>query len=53
VAEELADVLIYVLQLADKLDIDPVDAAWRKMEANGRKYPVERAKGRITKYTEL
>lgn len=53
VAEELADVLIYVLQLADKLDIDPVDAAWRKTEANGRKYPVERAKGRITKYTEL
>jgi len=53
VAEELADVLIYVLQLADKLGIDPVDAAWRKMEANGRKYPVERAKGRITKYTEL
>ncbi|MGQ4583075.1 MazG-like family protein [Lysobacter sp. F60174L2] len=53
VAEELADVLIYVLQLADKLCIDPVDAAWRKMEANDRKYPVERAKGRITKYTEL
>jgi len=53
VAEELADVLIYVLQLADKLGIDPVDAAWWKMEANGRKYPVERAKGRITKYSEL
>lgn len=53
VAEELADVLIYVLQLADKLGIDPVDAAWRKMAANGKKYPVERAKGRITKYSEL
>ena len=53
VAEELADVLIYALQLSDKLGIDPVDAAWRKMEANDRKYPVERAKGRITKYTEF
>ncbi|MGY0797983.1 nucleotide pyrophosphohydrolase [Lysobacter sp. A286] len=53
VAEELADVLLYLLQLADNLGIDPVDAAWRKMEANAKKYPVERAKGRITKYTEL
>ena len=51
--KNLADVLIYVLQLADKVGIYPVDAAWWKMEANGRKYPVERAKGRITKYTEL
>lgn len=53
VAAEMADVLLYLLQLADKLDIDPVDAAWRKMAANGKKYPVELAKGRMTKYTEL
>lgn len=53
VAEELADVLLYLLQLADKLGIDPVDAARQKMEVNAKKYPVEQAKGRIRKYTEL
>jgi len=53
VAEELADVLLYTLQLADKLGIEPLDAAWRKLEINKEKYPVERARGRSTKYTEL
>jgi len=53
VGEELADVLLYLLQLADKLGIDPVDAAWKKIETNAAKYPVDRAKGRMTKYTEL
>jgi NTP pyrophosphatase (non-canonical NTP hydrolase) len=52
-AEELADVLLYALQLADKLGIDPLDAAWKKLEANGKKYPAERARGRSAKYTEL
>lgn len=53
VAHELADVLIYTLQLAAKLGIDPLQAAWDKLRINGEKYPVERARGRITKYTEL
>lgn len=53
VAEEIADVLLYLLQLADKLDIDPIDAARRKMQANAAKYPVERARGSMRKYTEL
>ena len=53
VAEELADVLIYVLQLADKLDIDPVQAAERKVRLNAEKYPADRARGRIDKYTKL
>ena len=53
VAEELADVLLYTLQLADKLDIELLDAAWKKLEINKEKYPVERARGRSTKYTEL
>lgn len=52
-AEELADVLLYALQLADKLGIDPLDAAWKKLETNGEKYPAERARGRSSKYTEL
>jgi NTP pyrophosphatase (non-canonical NTP hydrolase) len=53
VADELADVLIYTLQLADKLGVDPLTAAWNKIEKNQEKYPVERAKGRMTKYTDL
>lgn len=53
VAEELADVLIYTLQLADKLGVDPLTAAWDKIQKNQEKYPVERTKGRMTKYTDL
>ena len=53
VAEELADVLLYTLQLAGKLGIEPLDAAWKKLETNKEKYPVELARGRSTKYTEL
>jgi NTP pyrophosphatase (non-canonical NTP hydrolase) len=53
VAEELADVLLYLLQIADKLGIDPLDAAREKMQLNALKYPVERAKGNMRKYTEL
>jgi len=39
VGTEIADVLLYLLQLADKLGIDPVEAAKRKMLANAVKYP--------------
>jgi len=53
VAEEIGDVTIYLMMLADRLGIDPLEAAWDKMEANGRKYPVERARGSAAKYTEL
>jgi NTP pyrophosphatase (non-canonical NTP hydrolase) len=53
VAEELADVLLYTLQLADKLGIDPLDAAWKKLKVNENKYPSDRARGRSTKYTDL
>ncbi|MGH8074942.1 MAG: nucleotide pyrophosphohydrolase [Lysobacter sp.] len=53
VGEELADVLIYLLQLADKLGIDPLEAARRKIRINAEKYPAERARGRIDKYTTL
>ena len=53
VGEELADVLLYLLQLADKLDIDPLQAAERKLRLNAEKYPAERARGRSDKYTEL
>ncbi|WP_426702921.1 nucleotide pyrophosphohydrolase [Rhodanobacter sp. Col0626] len=53
VAEEVADVFLYLLQLADKLGIDPLDAAHKKLLANAVKYPVERAKGTSKKYSEL
>lgn len=53
VREEIADVQIYLLLLARKLDIDLLQAAADKMEANARKYPVERARGTASKYTEL
>jgi len=53
IAQEIADVLIYLLQLADKLGIDPLDAARNKMKLNAAKYPVDRAKGTMKKYSEL
>lgn len=52
VEEELADILIYLVRLSDKLGIDLVDAAFRKIEINSRKYPVERVRGSAKKYTE-
>ncbi len=51
--EEIADVLLYLIRLADQLDIDPVAAAHRKLEANERKYPADKARGSNKKYTEL
>lgn len=53
VAEELADVLLYLVRLSDKLGIDLISAANRKLEKNAAKYPVEKSRGRSTKYTEL
>lgn len=53
VAGELADVLTYALLLADRLDLDPEQIIRAKLERTGRKYPVEKAKGRSTKYDRL
>ncbi|MCL4774607.1 MAG: nucleotide pyrophosphohydrolase [Burkholderiaceae bacterium] len=53
VGEEMADVLLYLVRLADKLDVDLVQAARRKMQLNAQKYPVERARGSSRKYTEI
>jgi len=53
VADEIADVLLYLTRLADVLDIDAIEAARRKMRINARKYPVRRAKGNARKYSEL
>jgi NTP pyrophosphatase (non-canonical NTP hydrolase) len=53
IADEIADVAIYLLELADNLDIDLIQAINSKLDKNARKYPVEKAKGVSTKYTEL
>ncbi|MGM0540190.1 MAG: nucleotide pyrophosphohydrolase [Thermodesulfobacteriota bacterium] len=51
-AEEVDDILIYLLLFAHKLDIDPVQAAQDKIEKNAEKYPAELVRGRSDKYTE-
>jgi len=53
IAEEVADVLLYLIRLADKLDINLVEAAHSKLQINALKYPIERARGSSKKYTEL
>ena len=53
IGNEIADVLIYLLRLCDRLGIDPVEAAWRKLDINAKKYPADLARGSIRKYTEL
>lgn len=53
VEEEMADVLLYLIRLADKLEIDLLSAARRKMALNAERYPVSKAKGSSRKYTEL
>ncbi len=53
VAMEMADILMFLLRLADKLQVDLLKAAEDKLELNRRKYPVEKARGRATKYDKL
>jgi dCTP diphosphatase len=52
VETELADVLLYLVRLADKLDIDLSRAAMDKIARNELKYPVQRVRGSAKKYTE-
>jgi len=53
IGEELADVLYWVLLMSHDLKIDVLDALDKKIVKNEEKYPVEKAKGRHSKYTEL
>jgi dCTP diphosphatase len=52
VREEIGDVMIYLTELAEKLGIDPVEAAKAKVAINEQKYPAELVKGKASKYTE-
>jgi len=53
VGEELADVFYWVLLLANKTNIDLVDAFQKKMTVNELKYPINKSKGRHNKYSDL
>ena len=53
VGQELADVLYWTLLLADDLGIELEDAFMRKMDLNEQRYPVDKARGRSTKYDKL
>lgn len=53
VEQEVADVFLYLIRLADKLDIDVMAAANLKIAINETKYPVELSKGNAKKYTEF
>jgi dCTP diphosphatase len=53
IKDEIGDVLIYLTNLADKLGIDPVEAAHEKVEKNRVNYPVSKAKGNTLKYREF
>ena len=53
IAEELSDVLYWVLLMSHDLKIDILDAAQKKLTKNIEKYPVEKAKGKHDKYNQL
>ncbi len=53
VALECADVLLFLLRLCDKLDIDLAAAARKKMAINARRYPVSKSRGKATKWSKL
>lgn len=51
--EELSDVFLYCLLVAERAGLDIIDEAHRKIDANDAKYPVEKARGNAKKYTEF
>lgn len=53
IREELADVLIYCMYLADSMGVDVPQLIEDKLETNERRYPISKAKGSSKKYTEL
>jgi NTP pyrophosphatase (non-canonical NTP hydrolase) len=53
IADELSDILLYSILMANDLNIDIIKAADKKIDKNAAKYPVDKVKGRAVKYTEL
>ena len=52
VSEELADILLYLVRLSDKLGVDLLEAALHKLEKNAVKYPAEQVRGSAKKYSD-
>ncbi len=52
VRDEMADVLVYLVRLADKLDVNLLEAAAEKIEKNAAKYPADKVRGSMKKYSE-
>ena len=52
VEEELADILVYLVRIADQLGIDLISATNRKIKSNEAKYPADMVRGSARKYTE-
>lgn len=52
VRQELADIQLYLIRLADKLNVDLLDAVDKKIEINEQKYPMDKVRGSAKKYTE-
>jgi NTP pyrophosphatase (non-canonical NTP hydrolase) len=52
VSHELADTFVYLLRLAEVLDVDLIEAAHKKIDLNAQKYPIEKARGSNAKYTK-
>jgi dCTP diphosphatase len=52
-SDEMADIFIYLLQFCDKMGIDLIASTKNKIRANEQKYPIEKCKGRATKYDAL
>lgn len=52
VEEELADIFVYLVRIADQLGIDLISASHRKIESNAAKYPADMVRGSSRKYTE-
>lgn len=52
VAQEIGDVMIYLVELSDQLGVDPVEAATEKVATNASKYPADLVRGKAAKYTE-
>jgi len=53
IADELSDILLYIILMANDLNIDLIEAADKKIDKNAAKYPVDKVKGKAVKYTEL
>ncbi len=53
IADELADILTFTIELADNLGLDIEEIISKKISKNSKKYPIEKAKGKAIKYTKL